>query len=340
VGYLSFAAEKVSQMHQDGSLALPPRVQHYQTGDIDEHAFAVEGWRLQYDQLSPGRFHGELSALRLGDVSLLRDRSNQAMLKNGEARSDTLAFSLPMRDAGALHCAGHTLRDAQLLVARGDNLPELRTPANLDLLCINLQAAELERLLACQGSGLEVRELPGCYRLPRDGAYRELALLAQHLLTPTADSQAWLRQPGARARLRDSVLLHLLDLLDTSEPQTLAPSARLRLVRRARDYVLARPDQPPSILELCNRVGASRRKLQYCFQETLGINPVAYLRTLRLNAVHRSLRRGEEETVQDVAAHWGFGHLSRFAHDYQVLFGQLPSATLKGRAPASEAQKC
>ncbi|ALZ85115.1 AraC family transcriptional regulator [Pseudomonas oryzihabitans] len=319
-------------MHQDGSVALPPRVRHRYTGDIDEHALCVEGWHMQYDQLSSGRFQGELSDLWLDDLSLLRDRSNQAMLKSGEAQGDTLTFSLPMRDAGALHCGGHTLHEAQLLVARGDNLPELRTPANLDLLCINLQEAEMARLLACQHSALDVRDLSGCYRLPTGCAHGELAALAHELFAPEAEIQTWLVHPRARAALRDTVLMHLLDLLDTSEPHELAPSARLRMVRRAREYALAHPDQPPSILELCNRVGASRRKLQYCFQETLGINPVAYLRTLRLNAAHRALRRGEGESVQDVAAQWGFCHLSRFARDYQALFGQLPSATLKEAA--------
>lgn len=322
-------------MHQDGSLALPPRVRHRYTGDIDEHALCVEGWRMQYDQLSAGRFHGELSDLWLDDVSLLRDRSNQAMLKSGEAQGDTLTFSLPLRDAGALHCAGHTLHEAQLLVARGDNLPELRTPANLELLCINLQEAEMARLLASQRSDLSVRDLSGCYRLPAGGPHGELAALAHELFASEAAIQSWLAQPRTRATLRDTVLLYLLDLLDTSESQELAPSARLRVIRRAREYALAHPDQPPSILELCSRVGASRRKLQYCFQETLGINPVAYLRTLRLNAAHRALRRGAGESVQDVAAQWGFCHLSRFARDYQRLFGQLPSATLKAAL-----QKC
>lgn len=322
-------------MHQDGSLALPPRIRHRYTGDIDEHALCVEGWRMQYDQLSAGRFHGELSDLWLDDLSLLRDRSNQAMLKSGEAQGNTLTFSLPMRDAGALHCGGHTLHEAQLLVARGDNLPELRTPANLDLLCINLQETEMARLLVSQGSRLGVRDLPGCYRLPAGGAYLALARLAQALFAPEARSLTWLAQPAARIALRDTLLLHLLDLLDTGEPHELAPSARLRVIRRAREYALAHPDQPPSILELCNHVGASRRKLQYCFQETLGLNPVAYLRTLRLNAAHRALRRGAAESVQDVAARWGFCHLSRFARDYQRLFGQLPSATLK-----TAMQKC
>jgi AraC family ethanolamine operon transcriptional activator len=34
-------------------------------------------------------------------------------------------------------------------------------------------------------------------------------------------------------------------------------------------------------------------------------------------------------TIQDIASHWGFWHLSQFAQDYKHLFGELPSATLK-----------
>lgn len=100
------------------------------------------------------------------------------------------------------------------------------------------------------------------------------------------------------------------------------------MVDRAREYALAHVDEPLSILDLCNHIGASRRKLQYCFQETLGINPVAYLRALRLNAVRRELRLGTQG-VQEVAARWGFWHLSRFASDYRTLFGETPSQTLR-----------
>ncbi|RML85088.1 Transcriptional regulator, AraC protein, partial [Pseudomonas syringae pv. maculicola] len=74
------------------------------------------------------------------------------------------------------------------------------------------------------------------------------------------------------------------------EAPPLNPTARKKMVDRARDYALAHLDEPLSILDVCNHIGTSRRKLQYCFQETLGINPVAFLRTLRLNAARRELR--------------------------------------------------
>ncbi|EXJ12338.1 transcriptional regulator EutR [Nitrincola nitratireducens] len=76
--------------------------------------------------------------------------------------------------------------------------------------------------------------------------------------------------------------MHLLDLVDCEAVISLPTTARKLIVDRACEYALANPDAPPSIIDLCNRVGASRRKLQYCFQETLGINPVAYLRMLSL----------------------------------------------------------
>jgi AraC family ethanolamine operon transcriptional activator len=82
------------------------------------------------------------------------------------------------------------------------------------------------------------------------------------------------------------------------------------------------------MLEVCRRIGASRRKLNYCFQDVLGTSPVKYLRAVRLNGVRRELRSGTA-AVQDVAARWGFWHLGQFSLDYKRQFGELPSATLK-----------
>jgi len=36
--------------------------------------------------------------------------------------------------------------------------------------------------------------------------------------------------------------------------------------------------------------------------------------------------------VQDIAARWGFWHLSHFANDYRRMFGELPSETLRSSA--------
>lgn len=75
---------------------------------------------------------------------------------------------------------------------------------------------------------------------------------------------------------------------------------------------------------------SSRRTLQYSFQQVLGLKPVKLLRAMRLNGVRRDLRAAcPRATVQDIAARWGFWHLGHFVADYEGMFGELPSATLR-----------
>ena len=58
------------------------------------------------------------------------------------------------------------------------------------------------------------------------------------------------------------------------------------------------------------------------------MGPNAYLLSLRLNGVRRSLLSGQACSVHEAAAAWGFWNLSQFAHDFRHQFGERPSETL------------
>ncbi|MGX9566390.1 helix-turn-helix domain-containing protein [Pseudomonas sp. CFBP 5748] len=305
-------------------------INRFRTADIDEHARNMGGWQVSYDQLTPGRFEGELIEFRCDWMQLVRDRSNQALTKGGMAWEGAITFSVPLSADGPVFCAGHPIIEPSLLVARGQNLPDLRTPQHLDLLGVAVEEQALEHLLECQGSRFRITDLPKCYRLGDSTLPAELAALFDELEGGEQGRDSLLGYESIRRGLRDTVMLHMLELVAPDEVPPLNPTARKRMVDRAREYALSHVDEPLSILDLCNHIGASRRKLQYCFQETLGINPVAYLRALRLNAVRRELRSGDQALgVQEVAARWGFWHLSRFSSDYRILFGETPSQTLR-----------
>lgn len=309
-----------------------PVVQFAATADIEHHANCLDGWQLRYDQLTPGRFEGSISQLRMEGLHLLRDQANQAMTKQGQAWKGAISFSLPLRmPDNSFHCLGHAVAGRNLLVARGDNLPELRAPENLDLLCIAVDESLLLQQMQHDGEPNALPPLPRYYSMVDAESHAELVALCRTLLDDRSPMAHGLLSHGAiRMSIRDTVIAHLLALIGEREVHTLEPNARKRIVDRARDYALANRDDPPSIVDLCDKVGASRRKLQYCFQETLGINPVAYLRALRLNAAHRALLQGDGSTsVQEIAASYGFWHLSRFASDYRQLFGERPSDTRK-----------
>ncbi|WP_428034162.1 helix-turn-helix domain-containing protein [Amphritea sp.] len=301
----------------------------HQTSDITEHAAGMTGWDVRYDQISPGQFAGSITELSIKGMQLVRDQANQAMVKNGAAQAGSIMFNLPFTATlDNVYCDGHAFNLQSLLVSRGECLPEIKTPSNIDVICISLQMKLLQESLQKQNISLDLTSTH-CYQLPLLNSQIELLHFLDSVMNPESNT-ALLEHSAIQNSIRDTVLQCLLELIDKEKVQHLEPLARKRVVDRARDYMMARINEPPSIVELCNNVGASRRKLQYCFQETLGINPVAYLRILRLNAVHRELLNPFcTELVHDIAVERGFLHLSRFANDYKQLFGELPSETLR-----------
>ncbi|WGY45925.1 helix-turn-helix domain-containing protein [Vibrio sp. ABG19] len=87
-------------------------------------------------------------------------------------------------------------------------------------------------------------------------------------------------------------------------------------------------DYPMSVAEMASIACVSQRTLQYCFEQELGVSPIAFLRECRLNAVRRALIvTDQEKTISELALQYGFYHLGTFNQYYKLLFGETPSQT-------------
>lgn len=113
-------------------------------------------------------------------------------------------------------------------------------------------------------------------------------------------------------------------------------AARHETFRRAVDYCESLTGPTP-IWQLASAAGIGQRQLERIFMKTLGTTPIQYVNQQRLNTVHRALRAASRDsaTVTELAQHWGFTELGRFAGQYTKLFGESPSTTLAAprRAP-------
>jgi AraC-like DNA-binding protein len=103
------------------------------------------------------------------------------------------------------------------------------------------------------------------------------------------------------------------------------------VMRRFHRVVEENPEQPLYIPEICKAIRVSSRSLQACCQEHLGMGPKHYLLLRRMYLARRALREAATDatSVTDVATRYGFWQLGRFAVEYQSLFGESPSATLR-----------
>jgi transcriptional regulator GlxA family with amidase domain len=86
--------------------------------------------------------------------------------------------------------------------------------------------------------------------------------------------------------------------------------------------------------ELCAAIDVPERTLRVCCAEILGISPSRYLLLRRLNLARAALRRADPATasVADIARAYEFEQPGRFAVIYRQIFGETPSATLRGAA--------
>src|SRR5699024_11730632 len=66
------------------NLKLTPKVEvdnvhQRQTTDVYEHALTITAWQQIYDQLHPGKFHGEFTEILLDDIQVFREYTGLAL---------------------------------------------------------------------------------------------------------------------------------------------------------------------------------------------------------------------------------------------------------------------
>jgi AraC family ethanolamine operon transcriptional activator len=83
--------------------------------------------------------------------------------------------------------------------------------------------------------------------------------------------------------------------------------------------------------QLAAAAGVSERTLRDAFQHYFGLAPLRYLNRRTLHQVRSALKAADPSaaTVTSIATKFGVWELGRFARDYRVLFGELPSQTLR-----------
>ncbi|MFI7482840.1 helix-turn-helix domain-containing protein [Kocuria sp. M1R5S2] len=86
------------------------------------------------------------------------------------------------------------------------------------------------------------------------------------------------------------------------------------------------------LAQIAEAARMSPRGLQAAFRRELGTTPTAHLRGLRLEAVRTELLAADPaagDSVEAVAARWGFVHRGRFAAAYRDRYRENPAATLR-----------
>ena len=288
---------------------------HFQ--DAQEQAHALSGWNQDYLQLSAGLFQGELAQVEGRGIKLFVERVQQSVLQTGVLPPRVLALGVPLNASGGGMFCGRACDAASLHLFSGDSGFEFRTSRQHTMLGIELQLADDVELPLCAGTLTHtIRPLS------------KIKSYVMELYQSARRDPTLLSNPAVVASVSDFLLDSLLRAPNApgSDPGV-ANNTHWALVQRCVTLVNDAPDAAPTVTQLCMETGVSRRTLQNAFLRVLDMSPLAYIKAVRLKQAREALKNAR--SVTDAATACGFWHFGHFSQDYQTLFGERPSDTLR-----------
>ncbi|KVC77773.1 AraC family transcriptional regulator [Burkholderia ubonensis] len=303
--------------------------------DVHDHGLAIAGWHQVYRQMTPGPFKGTVTQVLYDDFHFFRETTNRRVAQTGVAPAGRTSLAVPLSMPLAGTFQGQPIDGYALLALRAGEDFEFHTPEGMGLVGISAASDLIDELCEVEfGPGAAGgRKLHHVTRLS-DAQGVALGARLSALIDEAQRNPGCLEFAATRRMFRDAMLGMFLDALDQrigAERRDITHATYSDIVRRCEKHLRERPEEPVTVLELCRALRCSRRTLQTSFQRVADVTPVAYLRTIRLNAVRRLLRTtsAQQLGVGEAAASWGFTHLGYFASEYRDLFGELPSQTLR-----------
>jgi AraC-like DNA-binding protein len=112
-------------------------------------------------------------------------------------------------------------------------------------------------------------------------------------------------------------------LTDSNPESTKLTGSELQKIKKAREIMLERMTEPPSLLELSRLIGLNDYKLKAGFKEVYGTTVFGYLRDKRLEKALLLLQQGDNN-VNEASCAVGYSNPSYFAEAFREKYGVNP----------------
>lgn len=138
--------------------------------------------------------------------------------------------------------------------------------------------------------------------------------------------QGAIKQMYLEGKVLELAALQFVQFLETDgspHSEVTFKADEIERLRHAKDILIQRFDNPPSILGLARQVGLNDFKLKQGFRQVFGTTVFGYLREYRLEQARLLLAEGQLN-VQQVAQAIGYSHAGYFANAFKRKFGVTP----------------
>ena len=311
---------------------MPPVIQGRFT-DFDQFAEAATTWDIDFRQVGNGRLSADLVQVLDEHTSLAWARFSHCCWQQGLAHPGTRTFAMLHPKAPGTRFCGQSFEAGDIALFGTDEF-ECISPPGFDVFTVSISQDDLERLGEATGMSDKYRKLgsqPEIITINPKKLHK-LRLGISNVLKSVLDGGNPSPANDTHLILKDGIPALLLETLWHGDVRKCLfhSDQRQALLRRARDYIHCRIEEPVRVLDIALELGTTTRTLELTFRELLDITPREYINTSRLYAFHRCLRATQPgNKVSDIANDMGYWHMGELARMYRLRFGELPSVTLK-----------
>ena len=302
--------------------------------DVDELATEARQWNVDFRQLTPGKFHGEVLQLGAGGVHISDARFCRSLQQKGDPPVGMWTVAIPAtRNLRVVWRGKEIDGDSLMIFPRGSELSAVSDPGFHVYTC-----SFSEDLLSTASETLQVASVDEISKgvdalRVGNAAMSSLRSCVFEICQSICKNPNGLSNPAIVRQFTHRLPSRLIAALGEGQggcPLATRPRRQAALARTEM-FIEQHASEDIGVRDLCKASGVSERTLQYAFLERFGIGPKEFLNAFRLVAVRRQLRVADPKTtkVVDVANAWGFWHMGQFAADYRQRFEELPSETLR-----------
>jgi AraC-like DNA-binding protein len=301
--------------------------------DPDDYAATIRNTKAEVTVTGRGEFAAKITRIDLHRLWMQRFSDNLPRIGHSTAAAGRTAFSFRTQPGPSLFWGGVEMLTTNLVRHGQDASTFQRSFGFAAWGAMSLPVADM---VSAGATIAGVDLTPGKDALihaPAPDAIAKLQRLHAAAGQLAENAPEIIVNPEAARGLEQALIEAMVDCFASRDVRenTLAQGQHTIVMRRFRRIVEENPEHPLYIPEICKAIGVSSRTLQACSHEHLGMGPKHYLLLRRMHLARRALceAAANATSVTGIATRYGFWQLGRFAVEYQSLFGEPPSATLR-----------
>ena len=297
--------------------------------DPDDYATAIRQGTVELTITARGQFSAKLTRIDLHRLWMQRLSDNLPRVSHTHGWGQRAVIAFRTQPGPRLVASGLEMQPANIVQHSEGQSYHRYSSGFADYAGMSLPVEEM----AAVGEALAAVDLTpprdAMLITPPPAAMARLQRLHSAAGQLAQDAPEIIADPEAARGLEQLLIDAMVECLSIGKASEsrLAQGQHATVMRRFWRVVEENPEQPLYLPEICKAIRVPDRTLRLCCQEHLGMGPKRYLMLRRMHLARRALRRAT--SVTDVATRYGFWQLGRFAVEYQTLFGESPSATVR-----------